>query len=109
MSRAEDSTGLIQGLNLQKEVTSATYLMLATDHLYTIIFNNATGITVTVDNDLPDNFTCNFYNYGAGAITFSPGTAVLDSPDGLSLGSKKVSGMDKFLANNIYIIKGELL
>ena len=109
MSRAEDSQGILAGINIQKEVTASTYLMLAEDDTATLIFNNATGVTVTVDNDLPDNFTCNFYNYGAGAVTFVAGTAVLDADDGLSLATKKVGGMDKFIGNNIYIIKGEFL
>jgi len=108
MSRAEDQQGYRYNLNKQKEVTGTTYTMLAEDNQGTIIFNNATGITVTVNNDLPDNFTCNFYNYGAGTVVFTEGTAVFDDPEGASLLTKKVAALDKFIDNNIYILKGEL-
>jgi hypothetical protein len=96
-------------LNLQKEVTGSSYTILVTDDRYTIFFNSANPITVTV-NDVPqDNLEVDFYNLGSGAVTFVAGTAVLGFPDGAVLTQNKVCALIKFMVNNIYKLKGELI
>jgi len=99
---------LLEDLSLQKEVTTATYTILPEDNRQTIFFNNATGITVTVDNTLPSNFSCDFYNLGVGSVTFVAGTATLGTPDGTVLATDKVAALIKFMANNNHKLKGEL-
>lgn len=95
--------------NLQKEVTGSTYTVLITDDRYTIFFNRATAITVTVDSLALNNIEVDFYNYGAGAVTFVQGSTTLSSPDGVTLLQYKVCALFKFMANNIFILKGELI
>ena len=99
----------IIGSNLQKEVTAATYTMLTGDNNYTIFFNRGTAITVTVDDDLVDNFECSFYNLGVGTVTFAAGTATLGTPDGTNLKTDKVGALIKFKNNNNYKLKGEFI
>lgn len=95
--------------SLQRQVTTTTYTILATDNSYTIFFNSASAVTVTVDNIAIDNFTCDFYNLGAGAVTFVAGTATLGTPDGTILNTDKVCALIKFMTNNNYKLKGELV
>ncbi len=97
------------GVNLQKEVPAATYTMLTGDNNYTIFFNRGTAIAVTVDNDLVNNFECDFYNLGVGDVTFSAGTATLGFPDGNVLEQNKVAALIKVQSTNNYKLKGELV
>jgi len=94
---------------LQKIVTASTYKMLPEDHKYnTIFFENPTGCTVTVDNDLPQYFEVGFYNLGAGDVVFTGGTATLGYPDGDTLVQDRVCTLIKVLDENRYRVKGEL-
>jgi hypothetical protein len=96
-------------LNPQKEVTTSTYLIIEADDKYTIFFNSPTAITVTVNSLVQENLEVDFYNLGAGAVTFVAGTAALDFPDGSVLIQNKVCALIKFMATNIYKLKGELM
>lgn len=95
--------------NLQKEVISSTYLVTNEDDNYTIFFNSPNPITVTVDDVTLPNLEVDFYNLGAGAVTFVQGTATLGLPDGSTLIQDKVCALIKFLGNNMYKLKGELI
>lgn len=96
-------------LNLQKIVTGTTYTILVTDDRYTIFFNSASPITVTVNDVAQDNLEVDFYNLGAGAVTFTQGTSSLNLPDGSVLTQYKVCALFKIMATNNYQLKGELL
>jgi hypothetical protein len=95
--------------NLQKEVTDPTYTVANEDDSYTIFFNSPNPIAVTIDDVTLANLEVDFYNLGAGAVTFVQGTAVLGMPDGSTLVQDKVCALIKFLDNNIYKLKGELI
>lgn len=57
---------------LTKTVTASTYTTTDADNGYRIIFNNATGVTVTLHTATGRyNFDCEFDNIGAGAVTVS--------------------------------------
>ena len=94
--------------SLQKEVTTS-YTILPADENYTIFFNSATPITVTLNTGLPDNFECDFYNLGVGTVTFVSGTATLGTPDGANLETDKVASLIRFMSTSTYKLKGELL
>lgn len=91
---------------LQKEIT-VDYTLLPTDKGI-LLFNSATPITITIDNTLPDKHELQFYNRGAGLVTFLAGTGVIISVDGLTLETGKVATIFKYLDTNEYILKGEL-
>jgi hypothetical protein len=93
--------------NLQKNVTG-DYTVLSGDNNYTIWLLTSTGTTVTVDDDLPDNFECSFYNNGAGDVWFTGGTATLSAPSGNNLAQDNVCTIIKRESNNDYKLKGEL-
>jgi len=76
---------------LQKVITAATYTILDADVSYTLIFDNATGVTVTLDTLATDNFKCGFLNKGVGSVTFVDGTATGIYPDGNILPTNSIS------------------
>lgn len=95
-------------VNPQKEVDD-TYTVVAGDSKYTIFLNKATAFNVTIDTIAVANFECDFINIGAGTVTFVDGTANLNYPDGLVLAPNRVCALMKFLNNNEYWLKGELV
>lgn len=95
--------------NLQKIITGSTYTILSIDDRYTIFFNSATPITVTVDDVIVNNLEVDFYNLGAGAVTFTSGTANLSTPDGDVLEQDKVGALIKVMGTNNYRLKGEFI
>ena len=102
--RISASTG---AAGAQKEVTASTYTILDTDNGLTIWFNNPTGVTVTLDTLTVDNFACDFYNEGAGDVTFVDGTASAGYPDGNKLEQDKVGALVRKLSTTTYKYKGE--
>jgi hypothetical protein len=97
----------LEDLNLQKQVI-ADYAIADSDNNYTIFFNSATPITVTINTLTKENFSCDFYNLGAGAVTFVNGTATVGYPDGTILNTDKVCALIRFMATTTYKLKGEL-
>lgn len=94
---------------IQKEVTGTTYTILDSDDKDTIFFNSASAVTVTIDTLTIDGFTCDFYNLGAGTVTFQNGTATVGYPDGTGLATDKVCSLIRFMATTTYRLKGELV
>jgi len=94
--------------NLQREVTADT-LIYDEDNKFTIFFNSATAITVTLNTLTVANFECSFYNLGVGSVTFQSGTATLSMPDGTTLETDKVCAIIRKLATTTYKLKGELV
>ena len=94
-------------LNLQKEIT-ASYSIVNDDNKYTIFINSATAVTITINTLTLDNFECDFYNLGAGLVTFADGTATASYPDGTTLDTDKVCALLRFMATTTYKLKGEL-
>lgn len=95
-------------MNLQKQVV-VSYPIVDSDNNYTIFFNSATAITVTINTLTTANFSCDFYNLGAGAVTFVNGTATVGYPDGTVLNTDKVCSLIRFMATTTYKLKGELV
>jgi hypothetical protein len=104
-----DTAGNIVPVALQKEVTATSYTILPADLNYTIFFNSASAVTVTLNTGLRANFECSFYNLGAGTVTFVSGTETLTTPDGTQLLTDKVASLIRFLATTTYKLKGELV
>jgi len=102
------NSGTLALSNLQKEVLT-NYPIVDADNEYTIFFNSATPITVTINTLTKDNFSCDFYNLGAGAVTFVNGTATVGYPDGTILNTDKVCALIRFMATTTYKLKGELV
>lgn len=94
---------------LQKEITTTAYTILPADLNYTIFFNSASPLTVTLNAGLPNNFECDFYNLGTGAVSFVSGTATLSMPDGASLAKDKVASLIRVMSTANYKLKGELV
>ncbi|WP_034039770.1 hypothetical protein [Wocania ichthyoenteri] len=93
--------------NLQKEVND-NYTLSASDNNFHIWLNKATAFNVTVNNNLPSNFECYFYNIGVGDVVFVSGTGTIKTPDGTILKTDKVCTLVKKSNTNNHIIKGEL-
>ena len=100
-------TGFIQ-IGKHKTVT-ASYAITDADNMCTIFLNSATAITVTINTLTTANFECDFYNLGAGAVTFVNGTATVGYPDGTILNTDKVCALIRFMATTTYKLKGELV
>jgi len=95
------------GDNLQKEIT-ISYTIANADNNYTLLFNSATPITITLNTLTTANFECSFYNKGAGLVSFVQGTVTtLTANDGLTLPQGKVGAMIKYQATDELILKGE--
>ena len=96
--------------NKQQEIFSG-YTLTSLDNNSTIWLSattGTTGTTITVDDTLPDNFECSFYNDGPQDWDFSGGTGTLSIPDGNILIQDKVCTIIKKGSNNDYKLKGEL-
>lgn len=95
--------------NLQREITQSETLTAAADK-YTVFVNSATAITITVDTGLPDNFTCEFVNIGAGTVTIASGTATVNvnaNKTG-SLATGNEAKLRKVFASNDFWLTGDL-
>ena len=99
--------GTVLEITPQKEVT-ANYAIVNGDNRYTIFFNSATPITVTINTLTVAGFECDFYNLGAGNVAFADGTATVGYPDGTVLETDKVCALIRFMATTTYKLKGEL-
>ena len=89
------------------EITASFILLPAHDGA-TFKINSATGITITVNDDLSDTFKAQFYSDNVGVASFLEGTGVIHSPDGLDLAQDKVCTLFKMGAANKNYLKGEL-
>lgn len=54
--------------------TGTSYTVAASDNGLVITLSNAAAITVTVPNSLVADFSCTFYQKGAGQVTFTGGS-----------------------------------
>jgi hypothetical protein len=59
---------------MSRSETGTTYTLDFTDTGKVITFNNASAITVTLPNSLPQGFACTCVQKGAGQVTFSAGS-----------------------------------
>ena len=91
----------------QSEIV-ASYTVTPSDNTRTIWINSATDINITIDDTLPENFECYFYNINTGTATFVAGTGVIDTPDGTVLIEDKVCMLIKKENTNDFKIKGQL-
>lgn len=89
------------------EETGTTYTIVAGDAGNTVFVNNATGTTVTIDDEIAVGERIDFVQKGAGAITFAAGTGVtLNSKDALlsTAGQYVGATVIKEAANTYYLI-----
>lgn len=92
-----------------KTVTASTYTAVAADTAYWVFFENA--CTVTIPDDLPDNFTATYQrSSGGGDVEFeSDGTSVLEpsgstfilSTDGAAVTVRKESSVTYYLVGQL--------
>lgn len=108
MSRAKSGGVSVVAEILQKTITTGRALN-TTDDKNTIFLNSATPISITVNNDLPDNFEADFLNIGVGQVTFVQGTATLNVPNGTKLDQGLPASVVKREANNDYWLLGSLI
>lgn len=64
------------------EQTGTTYTVDTTDRFRLIAFNNASPVAVTLPDGMPDGWNCFIENVGAGDVTLTPASWVID--DGAS-------------------------
>ena len=99
-----DFTGGTPGVS---EQTGTTYTINDADAQTTVFVNNATGTTVTIDDELQVGQRIDFVQKGAGAITFAAGSGVtLNSLDSLldTAGRYSAATVIKEAANTYYLI-----
>lgn len=95
-------------LNVQREIVSSETLV-ESDRKILITFDSASAINCTIDDVWNANVYIEFYNKGAGTVSFVQGTATLTSDDGLDLEQGKVATL--FNVGTAYDelkLKGEL-
>lgn len=65
-------------------VTAGTYTLLPEDRAHLLQFQNGSGVTVTMPDDLPKHWWCFTQNIGAGDVDLDPsgGAAVIDDNGG---------------------------
>jgi hypothetical protein len=92
------------------EQTGTTYTIVAGDAGNTVFVNNASGTTVTIDDELAVGERIDFVQKGAGAITFAAGSGVtLNSKDSLLSTAAQYAGATVIKeATNIYYLIGNL-
>ena len=92
------------------EQTGTTYTIVAGDAGNTVFVNNASGTTVTIDDELAVGERIDFVQKGAGAITFAAGSGVtLNSKDALlSTAGQYVGATVIKEATNTYYLIGNL-
>lgn len=89
------------------EQTGTTYTISAGDAQSTVFVNNASGTTVTIDDELEVGERIDFVQKGAGAITFAAGSGVtLNSKDSLlsTAGQYAAATVIKESTNLYYLI-----
>ena len=92
------------------EQTGTTYTIAAGDAGNTVFVNNASGTTVTIDDEIAVGERIDFVQKGAGAITFAAGSGVtLNSKDALlSTAGQYVGATVIKEATNTYYLIGNL-
>ena len=92
------------------EQTGTTYTIVAGDAGNTVFVNNASGTTVTIDDEIAVGERIDFVQKGAGAITFAAGSGVtLNSKDALlSTAGQYVGATVIKEATNTYYLIGNL-
>ena len=92
------------------EKTGTTYTIAAGDAQTTVFVNNATGTTVTIDDEIAVGERIDFVQKGAGAITFAAGSGVtLHSKDSLlSTNGQYTAATVIKEATNVYYLIGNL-
>lgn len=92
------------------EQTGTTYTIAAGDAGNTVFVNNASGTTVTVNDNLAVGERIDFVQKGAGAITFAAGSGVtLNSKDALLASAGQYAGVTVIKeATNVYYLIGNL-
>lgn len=92
------------------EQTGTTYTIVAGDAQTTVFVNNASGTTVTIDDELAVGERVDFVQKGAGAITFAAGSGVtLNSKDSLLSTAAQYAGATVIKeATNTYYLIGNL-
>lgn len=89
--------------------TGTTYAITADDDGTLIVFNNATGVAVSVPNanTLDSRFKPKWTNIGAGAVTFTPTGCTIDGDT--TLVSNQFEGGELFgNGTNYYTIRGAI-
>lgn len=87
--------------------TGTTYTIAAADAQTTVFVNNASGTTVTIDDEIAVGERIDFVQKGAGAITFAAGSGVtLSSKDSLlsTAGQYAAATVIKEATNTYYLI-----
>jgi aspartate 1-decarboxylase len=92
------------------EQTGTTYTIVAGDAQSTVFVNNASGTTVTIDDEIAIGERVDFVQKGAGAITFAAGSGVtLNSKDSLlSTAAQYAAATVIKEATNTYYLIGNL-
>jgi len=92
------------------EQTGTTYTIAAADAQTTVFVNNASGTTVTIDDEIAVGERIDFVQKGAGAITFAAGSGVtLNSKDSLlSTAGQYAAATVIKEATNVYYLIGNL-
>lgn len=92
------------------EQTGTTYTIVAGDAGNTVFVNNATGTTVTIDDEIEVGERIDFVQKGAGAITFAAGSGVtLNSKDASLASAGQYAGATVIKeATNTYYLIGNL-
>lgn len=92
------------------EQTGSTYTITASDSQTTVFVNNASGTTVTIDDEIEVGARIDFIQKGAGAITFAAGSGVtLNSKESFltTTGQYAAATVIKE-ATNVYYLIGSL-
>lgn len=103
------------GAKTVADVTGTTYTLDAADVGKILRFTNSAGCTITCPNSLSVGFFCEFFQAGAGAITFSAGSgATVNSHTGrLTSAGQYTGGAISVVANSggsaaAYILAGTM-
>lgn len=59
--------------------TGTAYTLLASDNGKVVVLNNASAVTVTVPSGLGVGFNCSFVQKGAGQVTFSASSTIINN------------------------------
>ena len=92
------------------EKTGTTYTITAADAQTTVFVNNASGTTVTIDDEIAIGERIDFVQKGAGAITFAAGSGVtLNSKDSsLSTAGQYTAATVIKETTNVYCLIGNI-
>lgn len=109
LSQLNNDVGYIKLSDIQTQlVVTASFTLLPIHNGILIIIDSAVGITITVEDTLPPDFTVECFNDNIGTASFLEGSGVIHSPDGLDLEQDKVCTVFKRGSLNRQIIKGEM-